>query len=163
MKSFLHSISSRSQFHVFVVALSMICLSSHGQNYVYDLSGHMTAVTYTNGTQVKYTYDSTGNISAIATNSIAQDTNSVITIATPVVNKNSTNNAPYTFSFTWSSVPGTDYEVLYSTNLNSDWRLLGDIITATSNTVITSDLITTNRQRFYRVILAPVFHPGVAE
>src|ERR1017187_5899908 len=124
--------------------------SLYAQKYSYDLSGRLTGASYTNGTQVKYTYDAAGNISAIATNSVTQTTNTpVLTISTPAIGTNGSNRAPYTFSFTWSSTPGSNYEVLFTSDLSStNWSILGGTIPATSNTITASDFISTNRQRF---------------
>jgi YD repeat-containing protein len=138
---------------VFVALLQVV----HAQTYTYDLGGRLTGAAYTNGTQVTYSYDAAGNISAVATNSVTQTTNSpVATISTPAVANNGTNAAPYTFSFTWGCVPGLNYEVLFSPDLNStNWTILAGPMAATNCTITTSDLISTNSQRFYRVILLP--------
>jgi len=125
------------------------------QTYSYNPGGRITSVTYAGGAQVKYTYDAAGNISAIATNSVIQATNSsVLTISTPMLTGNGSANTPYTFSFSWSSQPGSNYEVQFTTDLTSgNWNVLGSPINATNSTITASDFITTNQQRFYRIVL----------
>ena len=145
---------------LFIAAVFFAFLSVNqklfAQTYSYDLGGRLTGASYTNGTQVKYTYDAAGNISAIATNSVTQNTNTpVLTISTPAIGNNGSNGTPHTFSFTWSSTPGLNYQVLFSPDVTStNWSVLGGTIPAISNTITASDLMT-NRQRFYRVVLLP--------
>jgi uncharacterized repeat protein (TIGR03803 family) len=58
-------------------------------------------------------------------------------------------------TFTWSAVSNQLYQPQYSTNLTTpNWFNLGGILTATNNSLGTSDFIT-NLQRFYRVQLLP--------
>ncbi|MEI7935189.1 MAG: hypothetical protein WCK27_00740 [Verrucomicrobiota bacterium] len=64
--------------------------------------------------------------------------------------------APRTLSFAWSTIAGVSYQVEYSTNLSSaNWINLGNIVVATNNTLSASDVISTNTQRYYRVVLLP--------
>jgi uncharacterized repeat protein (TIGR03803 family) len=61
-----------------------------------------------------------------------------------------------TFRFTWSAAAGQKYQVQYRTNLVlGNWSNLGGTINATGSLATSSDLIGTNRQRFYRVFLLP--------
>ena len=138
---------------LFVWLLSM---PVQAQTYTYNSDGRLTGAAYTNGAQVKYSYDPAGNISAIATNSVTQNTNTpVFTISTPAIGTNGSNGTPHTFSFTWSSTPGLNYQVLFASHLTStNWSILGSTIPAISNTITASDFMT-NRQRFYRVVLLP--------
>ena len=143
--------------HLKLCTVLAISCSAQAQTYTYDAGGRLTSAAYASGTQVKYTYDAAGNISAIATNSVTQNTNTpVLTISTPSIGTNgSSNSAPYMFSFTWSSTPGSNYEVLFTSDLSStNWSILGGTIPAISNTITASDFMT-NRQRFYRVVLLP--------
>jgi hypothetical protein len=56
----------------------------------------------------------------------------------------------------WNSIPGQKYQLQYKSILNSaDWTNLGNIITATNSTAFALDLIGSNSQRFYRVVLLP--------
>jgi len=56
----------------------------------------------------------------------------------------------------WSSVSGQIYQMQYSTNLaRTNWTNLGNPTPATNTTMSASDLIGTNHQRFYRVVLLP--------
>jgi len=144
----------------YLLGIVSLC-SSYGiafaQNYTYDLSGRLTSAIGAGTIKMHYTYDLAGNIASIATNSATSSTNPTgLTISAPVVNRRSGTNALYTFSFTWSSVPGANYEVQFTTNLAStDWGVFGLPITATNTTLTASDIISTNRQRFYRVVLLP--------
>jgi subtilase family serine protease len=55
----------------------------------------------------------------------------------------------------WSSVAGRTYQVQYKTGLGqTNWTLLTTVVAAGS-TSSTTDLITSGRQRFYRVLLLP--------
>jgi hypothetical protein len=57
-------------------------------------------------------------------------------------------------TFTWSVIPGQQYQVQYGANLSStNWVNLGDAHTATNTTVSVSDPVGSNSQRFYRVML----------
>ena len=138
-------------------AIFLTIFTSFGQSYNYDLAGRLIGATYPNGSQIKYTYDNAGNISAIATNAVVQTTNiPALAISTPTVVGNGSANSPYTFSFTWSSQPGSNYEVQFTTDLTStNWSILGGPINATNSTITASDFITTNQQRFYRIVLLP--------
>ena len=61
-----------------------------------------------------------------------------------------------TFRFTWSSAAGQKYQVQYRSNLVlGNWSNLGNTINATGSLATSSDPISTNRQRFYRVFLLP--------
>ena len=57
-------------------------------------------------------------------------------------------------SLAWSAVPGQWYQVQYTTNVSpATWRNLGSPIQATNDTMITSDAVDLDPQRYYRVIL----------
>jgi hypothetical protein len=59
-------------------------------------------------------------------------------------------------SLSWLAGEGLQYQVQYRDKLNSgSWSNWVSPITATNGIVTTSDLISTNRQRFYRVVLLP--------
>ena len=61
-----------------------------------------------------------------------------------------------TFLLSWSAAQGQKYQLQYKTNLNTtNWFNLGSSITATGAMASSSDLIGSNSQRFYRVILLP--------
>ena len=68
-----------------------------------------------------------------------------------------------TINLVWSTVSSLNYQLLYSTNLNSSvWNTLGSSITATSSTTSYADTIGTNQKRFYRVELLSGSIPGAA-
>jgi len=55
----------------------------------------------------------------------------------------------------WSAISGRSYQVQYKTNLTqSSWGTL-TTLTATDATLSFPDDMTTDRQRFYRVVLMP--------
>jgi hypothetical protein len=56
----------------------------------------------------------------------------------------------------WTSVSGTAYQVQYSTNLSqTNWINFGNVITADTNSTTTNDLLGSDSQRFYRVVILP--------
>ena len=58
-------------------------------------------------------------------------------------------------SFTWSTMPGRNYQVQYKTDLTQpNWSNFGGTILAINSTMTASDSLT-NAQRFYRVMLLP--------
>jgi uncharacterized repeat protein (TIGR03803 family) len=59
-------------------------------------------------------------------------------------------------TLTWSAVGGVKYQPQYKTNATgTNWINLGNAITATSAQASVSDSITTDPQRFYRIVLLP--------
>ena len=65
-------------------------------------------------------------------------------------------NSGGSIHLTWSATSGLTYQLLYSTNLTAGaWQNLGSPITATTNTVITTDPAPSGPRRFYRVMLVP--------
>ena len=65
-------------------------------------------------------------------------------------------NASGLLQFSWSAAVGRAYQVQYRSDLaQGTWVDLGGSVIATSTTMAGSDPITTNPQRFYRVILLP--------
>ncbi len=63
---------------------------------------------------------------------------------------------PGNINLTWSSVAGQTYQVQYSTDLSrSGWNNLGAALTATNGSGSISDVIGSDAQRFYRVIITP--------
>ena len=68
-----------------------------------------------------------------------------------------------TINLVWTTVSGSSYQLLYSTNLNSSaWNNLGSSITASSTTASYADTIGSNQHRFYRVELPSGSAPAVA-
>jgi hypothetical protein len=62
----------------------------------------------------------------------------------------------------WTTVSGSSYQLLDSTNLNSSvWSTLGSSITASSSTTSYTDTIGPSQQRFYRVELLSGSSPSV--
>jgi hypothetical protein len=61
------------------------------------------------------------------------------------------------FQFSWNAVntyPAVGYQVQYTTNLvATNWINLGWVLTGSGTTVSSTDTVSTNRQRFYRVLL----------
>jgi uncharacterized repeat protein (TIGR03803 family) len=57
---------------------------------------------------------------------------------------------------TWSSIPGKTYQLQYSTNIiTRGWSNLNSTVTATNDSVTTSDSIGAAPRRFYRVQMLP--------
>jgi hypothetical protein len=58
--------------------------------------------------------------------------------------------------FTWTAVPGQQYQLQYTGDLSSgSWTNLGPPITATTSFITNSDTIGPAPQRFYQVLLLP--------
>jgi uncharacterized repeat protein (TIGR03803 family) len=98
-----------------------------------------------------------GTYSVVVSNSLGSATSSgaLLTVLFPPSFQTATksNNA---FVLSWSAAQGQKYQLQYKTNLNNtNWFNLGSSLTATGATVTMSDLIGSNSQRFYRVILLP--------
>ena len=63
---------------------------------------------------------------------------------------------PGNIHFTWSAIPGQNYQIQYKTNLaQAAWSNLGGAITATNSTAAASDSIGPESHRFYRAVLMP--------
>jgi len=61
-----------------------------------------------------------------------------------------------TLTMTWNGAAGITYQVQYKTNvIQRYWSNLGSSIFATGNVVTAHDIISSDRQRFYRVALLP--------
>jgi len=60
------------------------------------------------------------------------------------------------FRFVWSAAAGQKYQLQFRSNLIlGNWSNLGGTINATGSLATSSDVISTNAQRFYRVFLVP--------
>jgi hypothetical protein len=58
------------------------------------------------------------------------------------------------FQFSWTTTPSSLYQVQYKNSLSqTNWVNLGTPITAPGNSLNATDTISTNVQRFYRVML----------
>jgi Immunoglobulin I-set domain/Immunoglobulin domain/Protein of unknown function (DUF642) len=78
----------------------------------------------------------------------------VYSITPPQVQTVSLSNS--TISFGWSTLTGLNYQMQYTTNLTSPiWCNLGSAVTAAGATLNTTDTITNDPQRFYRLLLSP--------
>src|SRR6266567_3710321 len=61
-----------------------------------------------------------------------------------------------TVRLTWSAATGQRYQLQYKPNLSAlNWTNLNNAVTATNGAVAVSDVIGSNSQRFYRVVLLP--------
>jgi uncharacterized repeat protein (TIGR03803 family) len=108
-------------------------------------------------TLTNLTLANAGAYSVVVSNSLGSVTSApgVLTVLFPPAFQTATksNNS---FALSWTAAQGQRYQLQYKTNLNStNWFNLGSSITATGSTVTASDLIGSNPQRFYRVILLP--------
>lgn len=83
--------------------------------------------------------------------------NGVLTIVAPPVFQTVAQQGD-TLIFTWSAMAGQTYQVQSETNLTqTNWINLGNVITATNDTVIMFDTNTVASfpQKFYRILLLP--------
>lgn len=61
-----------------------------------------------------------------------------------------------TFYFTWNTISNQTYQLQYTADLiSSNWNDLGMAVTATSNSISTTDTVGPDTHRFYRVRLLP--------
>jgi len=106
---------------------------------------------------VNVTATNAGNYQVIVTGAYGSVTSSVValTIALPPITPTFTSSNG-TFNLTWSAVSNLTYQLQYNLDLTTtNWVDLGSPITATNGSVSTADIIGSNTQRFYRVLLWP--------
>jgi hypothetical protein len=60
-----------------------------------------------------------------------------------------------TFTLTWKAIEGQSYQLQYKSAWNATWVNLGNILTTSNDCVTASDVISSEPQRFYRVLLLP--------
>lgn len=66
------------------------------------------------------------------------------------------NLAGNSITLAWSSVAGLSYQLQYSTNLSqASWVNLGAVLKASGATITTSDIVSADAQRFYRLNVFP--------
>ena len=59
-------------------------------------------------------------------------------------------------AFSWTGIAGVSYQAQYVTNLEqTNWINLGAPLPGNNATLTISDLVSTNQQRFYRILLSP--------
>src|SRR5262249_32519430 len=59
-------------------------------------------------------------------------------------------------ALTWSTEPGSTYQLQYKSDLNSgNWTDLGNAVTATGDTLSAIDSVASDPRRFYRVAVVP--------
>lgn len=95
--------------------------------------------------------------SVLVTNSLGTVSSSgaLLKVVTPPVFQ-SIRTANNTVTLTWSAIASQRYRLQYLPSLSSGaWLNLGNIVTATTNSVTASDTIGANTQRFYRVVMLP--------
>jgi uncharacterized repeat protein (TIGR03803 family) len=98
-----------------------------------------------------------GTYSVLVTNFMGTVTSSgaLLRVVTAPVFQ-SIRTANNTVTLAWSAIAGQRYRLQYKPNLSSGtWLNLGNIVTATTNSVIGTDTIAANTQRFYRVLMLP--------
>jgi hypothetical protein len=98
-----------------------------------------------------------GSYNVVVTNNYGQATSVIayLSVASPP-RFQSVSARNGTLTMTWNGATGFTYLVQYKTNLlQLYWSNLGSPIFATGNTVTAYDVISTDRQRFYRAALLP--------
>ncbi len=97
----------------------------------------------------------TNNYSVIITSADGSVTSSVVAVnlyLPPITPAFTSSNG--TFSFTWNAVSNLTYQLQYNLDLTTtNWINLGSPITATNSSISTGDVISSDTQRFYRVLL----------
>jgi hypothetical protein len=88
--------------------------------------------------------------------SIYYDAGSAGKCKQPFINLHGQSKLGGSITLTWSAFAGRVYQLQYTTSLaTASWNNLGGTINATNSTVFASDFVGSDRQRFYRVALAP--------
>jgi hypothetical protein len=99
-------------------------------------------------------YTNTLRFTNLGNNDVQSRQVALLLQALPPPNFQSVTNTGGVIDLTWSALQGFMYQVQYATNLTqTTWSNLGVPIAATTNIGTTSDLIETDPQRFYRVLL----------
>jgi hypothetical protein len=106
---------------------------------------------------VNVTAANAGNYQAIITGAYGSVTSSVValTVVLPPITPTFTSSNG-TFNLTWGAVSNLTYQLQYNLDLTTtNWVNLGSPITATNGSISTADIIGSDTQRFYRVLLSP--------
>jgi hypothetical protein len=90
------------------------------------------------------------------TNSLAAQTNLADAVVgfPPALQSAVQSNSSLTLN--WSAIPGQTYQVQYKTNLlQTNWVNFGLPSVASGTTILTTDFVSGDAQRFYRIVLEP--------
>ena len=94
----------------------------------------------------------TGNYDVVVSNAFGSVTSSIVTLDVVFVFNSATLNGN-AITFSWTTTPGVNYQVQYTTDLSSsNWINLGGPITATNAVTTNFDVLGTDPQRFYRIL-----------
>ena len=138
-------------------AAGNLCFADSGNNRIRKLA-YMDYADKPTFTVSNLAVSSASNqYSVIVTSASGSVTSSVVAVNVqlpPITPAFTASNGLY--QFTWGAVSNQTYQLQCATNLAAPiWLDLGSPITATSNSVFTTDAIGTNSLRFYRVRLWP--------
>jgi len=144
-------------FYVTVVGASLLSYQWQRNGMYLSDAANVSGATRRILTLTNLTVADAATYSVVVSNSLGSATSSgaLLTVLFPPSFQTITksNNS---LVLSWSAAQGQKYQLQYKTNLNStNWFNLGSQITASSGTISASDLIGSNSQRFYRVILLP--------
>jgi uncharacterized repeat protein (TIGR03803 family) len=151
------SIGGAATFNVTVAGASPLSYQWRRNGINLSDAANVSGATRRILTLTNLTVANAGTYSVVVSNSLGSATSSgaLLTVLFPPSFQTITksNNS---LVLSWSAAQGQKYQLQYKTNLNStNWFNLGSQITASSGTISASDLIASNSQRFYRVILLP--------
>jgi sugar lactone lactonase YvrE len=140
---------------------SGVAIDASGNLFFADQGyNHIRKVTNTQGPTLALnnaTAQKSGNYSVIITSASGSVTSSVVSVNVqlpPIAPVFTASNG--ICQFTWSAVSNLTYQLQSTTNLAPpNWQDLGSPITATNNSVSTTNGISQDGQRFYRVRLWP--------
>ncbi|MFO1476721.1 MAG: immunoglobulin domain-containing protein [Verrucomicrobiota bacterium] len=99
-----------------------------------------------------------GNYSAVISSPFGTVTtrSAVLSVTWPAPNILNSAVTNGTIHFTWSTIPGHAYQVQFSADLTStQWQNLGAPLTSTGDTLSSTDSMSPEQQRYYRVVLEP--------
>ena len=102
-------------------------------------------------------YDAAGTYSVALSNALgsALSSGALLTVVSPIVFQAS-RPANGAVTLAWTTSIGQNYQIQYKTNLNAlTWGNLGNATKASSDVLTASDILGTNTQRYYRVIIIP--------
>jgi sugar lactone lactonase YvrE len=137
---------------------SGVALDAYGNLFIADTSNQRIRKVILQGATLpvfNVAPTNAGNYQVIVTGTYGSVTSSVVAlnvVLPPITPSFASGNG--TFNLSWSAVSNVTYQLQYNLDLSTtNWINLGSPITATNNSVSTTDMTGSDVQRFYRVLL----------